>query len=260
MTRDRPIPDRAAATAGAPSARRADLFLVEHGHFESRARAQAAIRAGLVRADGRTLTRPSDPIAPGATVEAAPEHPYASRGGLKLAAALDAFGLDPGGRTCLDVGASTGGFTDVLLGRGARRVYAVDVGRGQLHPRLADDPQVTNLEATDIRSLDPAALTPRPTLASVDVSFIGLSLVLPVLPALLAPGSGLVALIKPQFEAGRARVGRGGLVRDPEIHREVCAAIRSGLEGLGATILGLIDSPVPGGDGNAEFLIGARLP
>ena len=258
MTRDRPIADRAAT--GAPPPRRADLFLVEQGHFESRARAQAAITAGLVRIDGRPLTRASEPVAAGARVDAAPAHPYVSRGGLKLAAALDAFLLDPRGRTGLDVGASTGGFTDVLLGRGAHHVHAVDVGRGQLHPRLAADPRGTTREGTDLRGLDPAALTPRPDLAGIDVSFIGLRLVLPVLPALLAPGAELVALIKPQFEAGRARVGRGGLVRDPAVHAEVCAAVRSALEALGAAILGLVDSPVPGGDGNAEFLIGARLP
>jgi len=259
MTPDRPIPDRA-RPADDRSPRRADLFLVAHGHFESRARAQAAIRAGRVRVDGRPLARPSDPIAPGARIEAEPEHPYASRGGLKLAAALDAFGLDPAGRVGLDVGASTGGFTDVLLARGAFHVHALDVGRGQLHPRLAGDPRVTNREGTDIRSLGPDALVPPPDLASVDVSFIGLRLVLPVLPGLLRPGAEIVALIKPQFEAGRARVGRGGLVRDPAVHAEVCAAVRGTLEGLGAAILGLIDSPVPGGDGNAEFLIGARLP
>ena len=137
--------------------------------------------------------------------------------------------------------------------------HAVDVGRGQLHPRLAADPRVTSLEGTDIRTLDPAQFVSRPTLASVDVSFIGLRLVLPALPALLAPGAAIVALIKPQFEAGRERVGRGGLVRDPAVHAEVCAAVRSVLEGLGAAILGLIDSPVPGGDGNSEFLIGAKV-
>ena len=239
---------------------RADLFLVEHGHFESRARAQAAIRAGLVRIDGRPLARASDPIAPGAAVEAVPEHPYASRGGLKLEAALDAFALDPRGLACLDVGASTGGFCDVLLTRGAAHVVAVDVGRGQLHPRLAADPRVTSLEGTDIRNLGPEHVTPRPAFASVDVSFIALRLVLPVLPQLLAPGARLVALIKPQFEAGRGRVGRGGIVRDPAVHAEVCAGVRTVLEGLGATILGLIPSPVPGGDGNSEFLIGAQLP
>jgi 23S rRNA (cytidine1920-2'-O)/16S rRNA (cytidine1409-2'-O)-methyltransferase len=260
MTRDRPIAEPAPHPDRAPSPRRADLFLVEHGHFESRARAQAAIRAGRVLIDGRPLARASDLVAPDAQVEAEAEHPYASRGGLKLAAALDAFGLDPSGRVGLDVGASTGGFTDVLLGRGARHVHAVDVGRGQLHPRLAADPRVTNREGTDIRSLGPDALMPAPDLASVDVSFIGLRLVLPVLPRLLRPGSEIVALIKPQFEAGRDRVGRGGLVRDPAVHAEVCAAIRETLAGLGAAILGLIGSPVPGGDGNAEFLIGARLP
>ncbi|WP_237243202.1 TlyA family RNA methyltransferase, partial [Rothia nasisuis] len=167
---------------------------------------------------------------PGARIEAAPEHPYASRGGLKLAAALDAFRLDPAGLACLDVGASTGGFTDVLLARGATHVHAVDVGRGQLHPRLAADPRVTSLEGTDIRALDPARLVPRPALASVDVSFIGLRLVLPALPAQLAPGAAIVALIKPQFEAGRARVGRGGLVRDPAVHAEVCDSVRLVLE------------------------------
>ena len=238
---------------------RADLFLVEHGHFESRARAQAAIRAGLVRVDGRPVARASDPVAPGARVEAAAEHPYASRGGLKLAAALDAFRLDPCGVPCLDVGASTGGFCDVLLARGASHVHAVDVGRGQLHPRLRADPRVTSLEGTDIRGLDPKRLSPRPDFASVDVSFIGLRLVLPALPALLAPGAALVALIKPQFEAGRDRVGRGGLVRDAAIHEDVCRGVRAVLEGLGADVVGLIPSPVPGGDGNVEFLVGARL-
>lgn len=239
---------------------RADLFLVEHGHFESRARAQAAIRAGLVRVDGRPLVRASDPIAPGARIEARADHPYVSRGGLKLAAALDAFGIDPAGRTCLDVGASTGGFTEVLLARGAAHVHAVDVGRDQLHPRLRSDSRVVSLEGMDIRALDPAGLSPRPSLASVDVSFISLRLVLPALPPLLAPGAEVVALIKPQFEAGRERVGRGGIVRDATIREEVCAAVRSLLQERGATILGLVPSPIEGGDGNIEYLIGARLP
>ncbi len=240
--------------------RRADLFLVEHGHFESRARAQAAIRAGLVRVDGRPVARASEAIPDGACVEAAPAHPYASRGGLKLAAALDAFGLDPRGLPCLDVGASTGGFCDVLLARGASHVHAVDVGRGQLHPRLRADARVTSLEDTDIRGLDPGRLAPRPGFASVDVSFISVRLVLPVLPALLTPGAALVVLIKPQFEAGRGGVGRGGIVRDAAIHDAVCAGVRVGLEGSGADVLGLIPSPLPGGDGNVEFLIAARLP
>jgi 23S rRNA (cytidine1920-2'-O)/16S rRNA (cytidine1409-2'-O)-methyltransferase len=239
---------------------RADLFLVEHGHFESRARAQAAIRAGLVRVDGRPLARASETIPPGAKVEARADHPFVSRGGLKLVAALDAFGLDPGGCVCLDVGASTGGFTDVLLDRGAAHVHAVDVGRDQLHPRLRTDPRVTSREGTDIRILAPADLDPKPTLASVDVSFISLRLVLPALPPLLAPGAKLIGLIKPQFEAGRERVGRGGIVRDAAIREEVCATVRDLLQGMGGTILGLVPSPIEGGDGNVEYLIGARLP
>lgn len=239
---------------------RADLYLVEHGHFESRARAQAAIRAGLVRVDGRPLTRASEAIAAGAQVDARPEHPFASRGGLKLSAALDAFGIDPAGLPCVDVGASTGGFTDVLLSRGAAHVHAVDVGRDQLHPRLRADPRVTSREGVDIRSLGPAALDPRPLLASVDVSFISLRLVLPALCPLLGAGAAVVALIKPQFEAGRERVGRGGIVRDGQVHAEVCAEVRGLLEGRGAAILGLIPSPIEGGDGNTEFLIGAKLP
>ncbi|MFD0933735.1 TlyA family RNA methyltransferase, partial [Methylobacterium trifolii] len=199
-------------------------------------------------------------IAPGARIEAQAPHPYVSRGGLKLEAALDAFGIDPLGRPCLDVGASTGGFTDVLLRRGAAHVHAVDVGRGQLHPRLSADPRVTGLEGTDIRGLAPSVFARPFGLASVDVSFISLRLVLPPLRALLAPGADLAALVKPQFEAGRARVGRGGLVRDPAIHAEICAGIRDCMAGLGFILLGLIPSPVPGGDGNAEFLIGAHLP
>ena len=231
---------------------RADLYLVEHGHFE--------IRAGRVRVDGRVLARASETIPPGAAVEAEPEHPFASRGGLKLSAALDAFGLDPEGLPCLDVGASTGGFTDVLLRRGAAHVHAIDVGRDQLHPRLRADSRVTSREGVDIRSLEPESLDPAPRLASVDVSFISLRLVLPALWPLLAPGAFLVTLIKPQFEAGRERVGRGGIVRDPEIHGEVCETVRGLLEGRGATILGLVPSPVEGGDGNVEFLMGAKLP
>ena len=237
---------------------RADRYLVEQGHFESRARAQAAIAAGLVRADGRVVVRPSEPIAPGARIEAEAAHPYVSRGALKLAAALDAFGLDPRGRTALDVGASTGGFTDLLLRRGAAYVHAVDVGRDQLHASLRADPRVANLESTDIRDLAQRGLDPVPEICGIDVSFIGLRLVLPAVAALIAPGADLVALIKPQFEAGRERVGRGGIVRDPAVHAAVCAEVRGALDGLGFTVRGLVPSPIQGGDGNAEFLIGAR--
>ncbi|GJD49637.1 Hemolysin A [Methylobacterium crusticola] len=236
---------------------RADRLLVEAGHFESRARARAAIEAGLVSADGAAVRRASDLLARDAAIVAEAPHPYVSRGGLKLAAALDAFGFDPAGRVCLDVGASTGGFTDVLLRRGAARVHAVDVGRGQLHPRLAADARVAALEATDARALDPSLLPEPPGLLVIDVSFIGLRLVLPGLVPLLAPEAALVALIKPQFEAGRERVGRGGLVRDEAVQAEVCAAVRSLVETLGLAVAGLIPSPVEGGDGNREFLIGA---
>jgi 23S rRNA (cytidine1920-2'-O)/16S rRNA (cytidine1409-2'-O)-methyltransferase len=237
---------------------RADRLLVEAGHFESRAQAQAAIAAGLVLADGRKVARPSDRLDPGARIEAQAPHPFVSRGGLKLAAALDAFGLDPAGRICLDVGASTGGFTDALLKRGAVHVYAVDVGHDQLHPRLRADPRVTSLEGTDARALDRTAIPSPPDLVAVDVSFIGLRLVLPILVPLMAEGGALAALIKPQFEAGRDRIGRGGIVREPEVHEAVCADIRACLEGLDMTILGLVPSPIAGGDGNREFLIGAR--
>ena len=237
---------------------RADRFLVEHGHFRSRAQAQAAIQAGLVTADGRLVTRPSDLIGEGARIEASAAHPYVSRGGLKLAAALDAFGLDPTGLSCLDVGASTGGFTDVLLRRGAAHVHAVDVGRDQLDAILRADPRVTSLEGTDIRTLPPSTITPAPRLASIDVSFIGLRLVLPAVADQLAEEAALAALIKPQFEAGRERVGRGGIVRDPEIHAEVCEGVRASLVGLGFTVSGPIPSPIEGGDGNREFLVAAR--
>lgn len=238
--------------------RRADRFLVERGHFRSRAQAQAAIEAGLVRADGCLVTRPSDRIAQDARIEAASPHPYVSRGGLKLAAALDAFGLDPAGLPCLDVGASTGGFTDVLLRRGGAHVHAVDVGRDQLDAALRADPRVTSLEGTDIRALPPGAIQPAPRLATIDVSFIGLRLVLPAVAAQLAADGTIAALIKPQFEAGRERVGRGGIVRDPDIHAEVCEGVRAVLVGLGFTVAGPIPSPIEGGDGNREFLVAAR--
>jgi 23S rRNA (cytidine1920-2'-O)/16S rRNA (cytidine1409-2'-O)-methyltransferase len=236
---------------------RADRLLVERGLFESRARAQAAIAAGLVTANGVPVAKPSDEIATDAVLEAAPAHPWVSRGGVKLAAALDHFGFDPAGRACLDVGASTGGFTDVLLARGARRVYAVDVGHGQLHASLAARPQVVALEGTDIRRLTPAMLPEPPDAAVVDVSFISLKLVLPPALAQLRPPAWLVALIKPQFEAGR-RALKKGIVRDPAVYATVCDDIARVVIGLGWTVVGVLPSPVTGGDGNREFLIGAR--
>jgi 23S rRNA (cytidine1920-2'-O)/16S rRNA (cytidine1409-2'-O)-methyltransferase len=235
--------------------KRADLLLVERGLFESRARAQAAIAAGRVTADGVVLRKPSDAIAPDALLGAAPEHPWVSRGGMKLVAALDHFGFDPAGRVCLDVGASTGGFTDVLRARGGRRVYAIDVGRGQLHPKLRDDPGVVSLEQTDIRALD--SLAEPADFAVVDVSFISLKLVLPAIDRLLRRPAQLVALIKPQFEAGRDRVKKG-IVRNRAVHAAVCDDIAAFAVSLGWEVIGVMPSPIEGGEGNREFLIGAR--
>ena len=237
--------------------RRADRLLVERGLFESRAKAQAAIAAGLVTANGVAITKASDMIAEDAVVEATPEHPWVSRGGVKLAAALDHFRIDPKGRVCLDIGASTGGFSDVLLARGAKRIYAVDVGRGQLHARLRGRPEIVSLEETDIRSLLPDHLMELPDLVVADVSFISLKLVVPAVPLLVRNPTQLVALIKPQFEAGRAQLKKG-VVRDAQVHQAVCDDISAFIAGLGWAVLGIIPSPLTGGDGNREFLIGAR--
>jgi 23S rRNA (cytidine1920-2'-O)/16S rRNA (cytidine1409-2'-O)-methyltransferase len=237
---------------------RADQLLVERGLFESRTRAQAAIAAGLVTANGVVLRKPSDRVAIDAVIEASPEHPWVSRGGLKLVAALDHFGFDPAGRTCLDVGASTGGFTEVLLARGARRVYAVDVGRGQLHARLRERGEVISFEETDIRTLEPARLPDPPDLAVADVSFISLKLILPALDRLLRRPAELVALIKPQFEAGRKHLKKG-VVRDAAVHAAVCADIAAFAASLQWNPAGTIPSPIQGGEGNREFLLGARI-
>jgi 23S rRNA (cytidine1920-2'-O)/16S rRNA (cytidine1409-2'-O)-methyltransferase len=236
---------------------RIDRLLVERGLFESRAKAQQAIAAGMVTADGVTMTKPADEVPADATLQAAPAHPWVSRGGVKLAAALDHFGIDPTGRICLDVGASTGGFTQVLLARGARRVYAVDVGRGQLHASLCGRPDVVLIEATDIRKLEPAQLEEPPDLVTVDVSFIPLKLVLPAALALARHAAEVVVLIKPQYEAGPDHVKKG-LVRDPAIHEQVCANVLELVTSFGWAVLGVIPSPITGGDGNHEFLIAAR--
>jgi 23S rRNA (cytidine1920-2'-O)/16S rRNA (cytidine1409-2'-O)-methyltransferase len=237
--------------------KRADIALVELGHFPSRARAQAAIGAGLVSVDGVLLRKPSESVAPGALIEARAAHPWASRGGVKLEAALDAFGLDPRGRDCLDIGASTGGFTDVLLARGARRVTAVDVGHGQLAPRLRADKRVIAHEGRDARDLAADLLEAPPTAIVCDVSFISLRLVLPRVLPLAAAGAWLVALIKPQFEAGRANMVKGA-VKDPAVHAQVCAAVEACAQELGWSRLGTIPSPIAGGGGAKEFLFAAR--
>jgi 23S rRNA (cytidine1920-2'-O)/16S rRNA (cytidine1409-2'-O)-methyltransferase len=237
--------------------KRADIALVELGHFPSRARAQAAIEAGLVSIDGVALRKASEGIAPGARIEARAPHPWASRGGVKLEHALQAFDLDPSGLDCLDVGASTGGFTDVLLAHGARRVYAVDVGHDQMEARLRADGRVLLYEGRDARRLT-SDLFERPPAAIVcDVSFISLRLVLPHVLPLAAPGGWLVALIKPQFEAGRENMVKGA-VKDPAVQAQVCDAIRDGAQALGWSSLGILPSPILGGGGAQEFLFGAR--
>jgi 23S rRNA (cytidine1920-2'-O)/16S rRNA (cytidine1409-2'-O)-methyltransferase len=240
-----------------PTRMRVDRLLVERGLFESRAKAQAAIDAGLVAANDVPVTKASAEIPLDAALRATPAHPFVSRGGVKLAAALDHFGFDPEGLTCLDVGASTGGFTDALLQRGASRVYAIDVGREQLHPSLRARPEVLSIEGTDIRKLAPGRIERPPSLVTIDVSFISLKLVLPPALALAQPPAKLIALIKPQFEAGRAQIKKG-IVRDAGIHDEVCEEIAHFVTALGWVVRGLFPSPILGGDGNREFLLGAQ--
>ena len=236
---------------------RIDVALVERGLFPSRAKAREAIEAGLVSIDGRVAKRPSEPVAADASIDARAPYEWVSRGGVKLAAALDAFAIDPGGRDCLDIGASTGGFADVLLSRGAARVTCVDVGHSQLHPRIAGDPRVKSLEKTDARKLAAADIGAAPSLIVIDVSFISLALVLPPVLALAAPGAKLVALVKPQFEAGPQNVKKG-VVRDENIRAAVCDRIEGLVAGLGWREIGLMPSPIEGGDGNREFLLAAE--
>jgi len=238
------------------SRQRIDRLLVERGLFESRTKAQAAIEAGLVTVDGRTVAKASEEISADAELHAIAAHPYVSRGGVKLAAALDHFHIDPKGRVCLDVGASTGGFTQALLERGANRIYAVDVGHGQLHESLRARPEIVSLEDTDIRTLPPARFSDLPDLVTIDVSFISLKLALPPALALAKQAAQLVALIKPQFEAGRSATKKG-IVRDPTVHAAVCDDIANNIAALGWRVLGIMPSPIEGGDGNAEFLLGA---
>jgi len=235
---------------------RADQLLVSRGLADSRARAQEAIKMGLVTADGVLVKKASQLLARDAKLQAVAAHPYVSRGGVKLAAALDRFGIDPAGKICLDLGASTGGFTEVLLLRQARRVYAVDVGRGQLHATLREKRAIVPLESTDARTIDAALIKDPVDIVTADVSFISLMLVLPAALMLAAPGAQLIALIKPQFEAGRMHV-RKGIVRDAGVRQAVCNDIWKFVEGLGWQVNGVMESPIKGGDGNREFLIGA---
>ncbi|WP_374448890.1 TlyA family RNA methyltransferase [Stella sp.] len=240
---------------------RLDTVLVARGLADSRERAQALILAGRVYSGERRLDKPGTRILADLALEVrGGDLPWVSRGGLKLAGALDRFAIDPSGMVALDVGASTGGFTDVLLARGAARVYAVDVGHGQLAWKLRQDARVVVLERVNARHLT-AEQVPEPVdIVVCDASFIGLETVLPTPLAFARAGAWLVALIKPQFEVGRGRVGKGGIVRDPELHREVCERIRAWVDGLpGWRTVGIAESPIHGADGNVEFLIAARF-
>ncbi|TPW20047.1 MAG: 23S rRNA (cytidine1920-2'-O)/16S rRNA (cytidine1409-2'-O)-methyltransferase [Elusimicrobia bacterium] len=234
---------------------RLDLLLVERGHFPTRTKAQAALMAGKVRIQGKDAPKPGDMVQRDCLVEIVPDAcPYVSRGGFKLAGALDAFRLNPVGRTVLDLGASTGGFTDCLLKRGAAKVYAVDVGHGQLDASLRADPRVVNLEKTHARDLSPETFAPGPTLAVVDVSFISLTMVLPPLLACLARPADVVALIKPQFELEPKKTPKG-IVKDEAHRQEALERVRAAAAALGLEERGCIDSPLAGAKGNVEFLI-----
>jgi 23S rRNA (cytidine1920-2'-O)/16S rRNA (cytidine1409-2'-O)-methyltransferase len=239
--------------------KRLDRILVDRGLAATRSRAADLIRLGAVVVEGVTAAKPGMLLGPDAKLEvAANASPFVSRGGLKLAAALDAFGLDPKGRIAVDIGASTGGFTDVLLARGAARVFAVDVGRDQLHERLRADPRVVVLEGTDARSLDESLLTEAPGAIVVDLSFISLTKALAPALGLAAAGAWLVALVKPQFEAGREAVGKGGIVRDAAARAEAVAAVRAFIDAQpGWRVVAEMPSPIQGGSGNEEMLIGA---
>jgi 23S rRNA (cytidine1920-2'-O)/16S rRNA (cytidine1409-2'-O)-methyltransferase len=234
---------------------RADLVLVSRGIFETRARARAAIEAGLVQIGGRLVSKPAELVESDAEIKAEAAFPWVSRGGVKLAHALDVFGVSPLERDCLDVGASTGGFTDVLLSKGAARVVAVDTGRGQLHGKVASDPRVVSFEATDIRASDPLGSF---ALIVVDVSFISLMYVIPVLAAHARPEADLILLVKPQFEVGRANISKGGIVRDAAERQAALSRIEDALPNCGWRHIASTESPISGGDGNLEFLVHAR--
>ncbi len=239
------------------SRKRADVVLVERGLFESRARARAAIEAGGVIADGKPVLKASETIAADAELSAQPAHPYVSRGGIKLAGALEQYPVDIEDHVCLDVGASTGGFTEVLLANGASLVFAIDVGHGQLHPSLQNHPKIVSMEATDIRTFKGKRLPARPEIVVIDVSFISLKAVLPVALSLAAAPMHLLALIKPQFEAPRKH-SKHGIIRNAMVHQEICDDITAFATSLGCTDIQVFPSSIKGGDGNIEFFLGAR--
>jgi 23S rRNA (cytidine1920-2'-O)/16S rRNA (cytidine1409-2'-O)-methyltransferase len=237
--------------------KRVDVLLVERGLFESRARARAAIDAGGVTADGRPVLKASELISTNAALSAQPAHPYVSRGGVKLAGALEQYPIDVEGHVCLDVGASTGGFTEVLLANGASLVFAIDVGHGQLHPSLRGHPRIVSMEETDIRKLENTRLPARPDIVVIDVSFISLKAVLPAALSLAAAPMHLLALIKPQFEAARKH-SKHGIIRNAMVHQEICDDITAFAASLGCTDIQVFPSSITGGDGNIEFFMGAR--
>jgi 23S rRNA (cytidine1920-2'-O)/16S rRNA (cytidine1409-2'-O)-methyltransferase len=235
---------------------RLDVWLAENGHAESREKAQALVMAGRVRINGVPATKAGAALRLPAEVEVVAAPAHVGRGALKLVAALDAFGVSPAGRLALDVGASTGGFTQVLLERGARRVYAVDAGHGQLHEKLRDDSRVVVLEQTNARFLSKSEVPEACDLVTMDVSFISVLKILPALRPVLTPAADLVVLVKPQFEVGRAQVGRGGIVRDPALHLQaLCDVARGAQESLGYAVRGACPSPILGTEGNREFFL-----
>ena len=244
-----------------PSKVRADVAVFEQGLAPSRERARALILAGQILCGDRPVDKAGDQLPAGAVLRMRGEPmPYVSRGGLKLAHALDAFQVDVAGAVAVDVGASTGGFTDCLLQRGTRRVYCVDVGHGQLDWKIASDPRVVVIDRTNVRHMPPERIPERCTLAVVDVSFISLRLVLPALPALLVPGAPAVVLVKPQFEVGRDKVGKGGIVRDEADRAQAVVDVAAAARALGFAVMGETTSPITGGKGNVEFLLHLRLP
>lgn len=240
-----------------PARQRIDQLLVDRGLAESRSKAQALLLAGSVLVNGQKVQKAGQSVALDAELQLLDQLPFVSRGGFKLDAALTAFGIDVGGKVCVDIGASTGGFTDCLLQRSAARVYAVDVGTTQLDWKIRTDPRVVVKDHTNARHLQPGDIGEFCHLAVCDVSFISVTLILPALPPLLTPEGEMVILVKPQFEVGREQVGKGGIVRDPQLHAAACRKVQDAVEALGYRA-SLMDSPIQGAEGNREFLLHAR--
>ncbi|MEO6718006.1 MAG: TlyA family RNA methyltransferase [Novosphingobium sp.] len=252
-------PQKARPISAKPAKQRIDQLLVARGHAESRARAQALVLAGLVYSNETKVLKPGQTVPEDAQIDVrGRDHPWVSRGGIKLAHALEHFGLDPAGAVAMDIGSSTGGFTDVLLSHGTTRVFAVDSGTNQLAWKLRQDPRVTVLEKTSARILTPGQIDAPCNWVVCDASFIGLAKVLDKPLQLAADSCQLVALIKPQFEVGKGEVGKGGVVRDSVLHERVCGEVREWLERAGWQVQGIVESPITGPEGNVEFLIAAR--